>query len=82
MKGSSQQLVAFRGGGPGVLGELGLTALQAWQRLGDGLMAAFWDAPSATAAAFLARERIDAIEVGGYRPPDLSAYAVYEATNG
>lgn len=126
---AAQQLVAFRGEEHGVLGELGLTALQAWQRLaesqdrgrgkvdvailftdlvgfsswaleagdraairllrevaeaveppiaeqrgeivkrlGDGLMAAFWDAPSAAEAAFAASERIDAIEVEGYRP--------------
>lgn len=126
---AARQLVAFRGEEHGVLGELGLTALQAWQRLaesqdrgrgkveiailftdlvgfsswaleagdraairllrevaeaieppiaerqgevvkrlGDGLMAVFWDAPSATAAAFEARERVDAIEVEGYRP--------------
>jgi adenylate cyclase len=126
---AAQQLVELRGDTPGVLGELGLTALQAWQRLaesqdrgrgkvdvailftdlvgfsswaleagdesalrllrevaaaieppvterrgevvkrlGDGMMAAFWDAPSATAAAFEARERIAAVEVGGFRP--------------
>jgi adenylate cyclase len=126
---AARQLVAYRGEEHGVLGELGLTALQAWQRLaesqdrgrgrvevailftdlvgfsswaleagdraairllrevaeaveppvvarqgevvkrlGDGLMAAFWDAPSATAAAFEARRRIGAIEVEGYRP--------------
>jgi adenylate cyclase len=126
---AARQLVAFRGEEHGVMGEFGLTALQAWQRLaetqdrgrgkvdvailftdlvgfsswaleagdraairllrevaeaveppiaeqqgevvkrlGDGLMAAFWNAPSATTAAFEARERIDAIEVGGYRP--------------
>ncbi|HKO39218.1 MAG TPA: adenylate/guanylate cyclase domain-containing protein [Solirubrobacterales bacterium] len=126
---AARQLVAFRGEEHGVVGELGLTALQAWQRLaesqdrgrgrvdvailftdlvgfsswaleagdraairllrevaeaieppvverqgevvkrlGDGLMAAFWDAPSATAAAFEARDRIGAIEVEGHRP--------------
>ena len=126
---AAQQLVALRGDAPGVLGELGLTALQTWQRLaesqdrgrgkvdvailftdlvgfsswaleagdraalrllrevgeaieppvieqrgevvkrlGDGLMAAFWDAPSAIEAAFLAGERIAPIEVAGYRP--------------
>jgi adenylate cyclase len=126
---AARQLVAFRGEEHGVLGELGLSALQAWQRLaesqdrgrgkvdvailftdlvgfsswaleagdraairllrevaetveppiaeqrgevvkrlGDGLMAVFWDASSATAAAFAARERIDAIEVEGHRP--------------
>ena len=126
---AARQLVAFRGEEHGVLGELGLTALQAWQRLaesqdrgrgkvdvailftdlvgfsswaleagdraairllrkvaeaieppiaerqgevvkrlGDGLMAALWDAPSAVEAAFEAHERIEAIEVAGYRP--------------
>jgi adenylate cyclase len=126
---AARQLVAVRGAEPGLLGELGLTALQAWQRLsesqdrgrgkvdvailftdlvgfsswaleagdrlaiellrefteaveppileqrgevvkrlGDGLMAAFWDASSATEAAFAAHERTAAIEVGGYRP--------------
>ncbi|HEX7278621.1 MAG TPA: adenylate/guanylate cyclase domain-containing protein, partial [Solirubrobacterales bacterium] len=126
---AARQLVALRGEEHGVVGELGLTALQAWQRLaesqdrgrgkvdvailftdlvgfsswaleagdraairllrevaaaieppisaqqgevvkrlGDGLMAAFWSAPSATAAAFEARERIAAVEVEGYRP--------------
>ena len=38
------------------------------KRLGDGLMAAFWDAPSAIDAAFVAGERIASIEVDGYRP--------------
>lgn len=38
------------------------------KRLGDGLMAAFGDAPGAVAAALDARERVAAIEVGGYRP--------------
>ena len=126
---AARQLVAYRGAEPGFLGELGLTALQAWQRfseshdrgrgrvdvailftdrdgfsswaleagdqlaiellrefteaveppvlerrgevvkrLGDGVMAAFWDAGSATEAAFAANERIAAVEVGGYRP--------------
>jgi adenylate cyclase len=126
---AAQQLVALRGDTPGVLGELGLTALQTWQRLaesqdrgrgkvdvailftdlvgfsswaleagdhaavellrevaeaieppiteqrgevvkrlGDGLMAAFWDAPSATQAAFELHERIAAVAVDGYRP--------------
>lgn len=126
---AAQQLVELRGHSPGVLGELGLTALQAWQRLaesqdrgrgkvdvailftdlagfsswaleagdepalrllrevaaaieppvserrgevvkrlGDGLMAAFWDAQSATEAAFAAHERIAAVEVAGFRP--------------
>jgi adenylate cyclase len=126
---AARQLAASRGSGHGVLGELGLTALQAWQRLserqdrgrgkvdvailftdlvgfsswaleagdqlavellrefaeaveppildhhgevvkrlGDGAMAAFWDAPSATEAAFAAHERTAAIEIGGYRP--------------
>lgn len=124
-----QHLAELRDETPGVLGELGLTALQAWQRLaefqdrgrgevdvailftdlvgfsswaleagdepalrllrevteaieppvlahhgevvkrlGDGLMAVFWDAPGATAAAFAANERVAAVEVGGYRP--------------
>jgi adenylate cyclase len=122
-------LVTVRGETPGLLGELGLTAVQAWQRLaesqdrgrgkvdiailftdlvgfsswaleagdrsairllrefaaaaeppildrrgevvkrlGDGVMAAFWDGPSATEAAFAAAERTAAIEVDGYRP--------------
>jgi adenylate cyclase len=126
---AAQQLVELRGDAPGILGELGLTALQAWQRLaesqdrghgkvdvailftdlvgfsswaleagdaasvrllrevaaaieppvtehrgevvkrlGDGLMAAFWDAPGAVAAAFDAGERLAAVEVEGYRP--------------
>jgi adenylate cyclase len=126
---AAQQLVELRGDTPGILGELGLTALQGWQRLaesqdrgrgkvdvailftdlvgfsswaleagdepalrllrevaaaieppvserrgevvkrlGDGLMAAFWDAQSATEAAFAARERIAAVEVAGFRP--------------
>jgi adenylate cyclase len=126
---AAQQLVELRGETPGILGELGLTALQGWQRLaesqdrgrgkvdvailftdlvgfsswaleagdepalqllrevataieppvnerrgevvkrlGDGLMAAFWDAQSATEAAFAARERIAAVEVAGFRP--------------
>lgn len=126
---AARQLVELRGEEHGVLGELGLTALQAWQRLaesqdrgrgkvdvtilftdlvgfsswaleagdepalrllrevaaaieppvterrgeivkrlGDGLMAAFWDAPSAAEAAFAARERIAAVEVEGFRP--------------
>jgi adenylate cyclase len=126
---AAQHLVTARGEAPGLLGELGLTALQAWQRLsesqdrghgkvdvavlftdlvgfsswaleagdrsairllrefteaveppilerrgevvkrlGDGVMAAFWDAPSAAEAAFAAAERTAAIEVDGYRP--------------
>jgi adenylate cyclase len=126
---ATRQLLALRGETPGVLGELGLTLLQGWQRvaeaqgrgrgevevavlftdlvgfsswalesgdelairllrevseaieppilkrrgevvkrLGDGLMAAFWDAPSATEAAFEARERAASIELEGYRP--------------
>jgi adenylate cyclase len=126
---AARQLVAFRGEDQGVLGELGMTALQAWQRfsesqdrgrgkvdvailftdlvgfsswaleagdrqavrllrqfseaaepsvsshrgevvkrLGDGLMAAFWDAGSAVEAAFAAQEETAAIEVDGYRP--------------
>jgi adenylate cyclase len=126
---AARQLVALRGEEHGFAGELGLTALQAWQRLaesqdrgrgkvdvailftdlvgfsswaleagdrsavrllrevaeaieppvlerqgevvkrlGDGLMAAFWDAPGAVAAAFAASERVAPIEVDGYRP--------------
>jgi adenylate cyclase len=126
---AAQQLVERRGETPGVLGELGLTALQAWQRLaesqdrgrgkvdvailftdlvgfsswalqagdepalrllrevaaaieppitarqgavvkrlGDGLMAAFWDAQSAVEASFAAQERIVSVEVAGFRP--------------
>jgi adenylate cyclase len=126
---AAQHLVSARGETPGVVGELGLAALQVWQRLaesqdrgrgkvdvailftdlvgfsswaleagdrsairllrefaaateppildrrgevvkrlGDGVMAAFWDAPSAAAAAFAAAERTAAIEVDGYRP--------------
>jgi adenylate cyclase len=38
------------------------------KRLGDGLMAAFWDTQSAAEAAFAARERIAAVEVEGFRP--------------
>jgi class 3 adenylate cyclase len=38
------------------------------KRLGDGLMGAFRDAPSATEAAFDASERTDSIEIAGYRP--------------
>lgn len=126
---AARQLVALRGSDPGFVGELGLTALQAWQRLaesqdrgrgkvdvailftdlvgfsswaleagdraavrllrevgeaieppvlerqgevvkrlGDGLMAAFWDAPQAVEAAFAAGDRVAPIEVDGYRP--------------
>ena len=126
---AARQLVSLRGERPGFAGELGLTALQAWQRLaekqdrgrgkvdvailftdlvgfsswaleagdaaavlllrevseaieppvlerqgevvkrlGDGLMAAFWDGPHAVAAAFDAAERTAPIEVDGYRP--------------
>jgi adenylate cyclase len=126
---AARQLVELRGDAPGVLGELGMSALQAWQRLaesqdrgrgkvdvavlftdlvgfsswaleagdqaairllrevgeaieppiverrgevvkrlGDGLMAAFWDAASATEAAFAASERTAPIEVEGYQP--------------
>src|SRR5439155_18098638 len=124
-----RQLAALTADSPGVLGELGLTVLQAWQRvseaqgrgrgevdvavlftdlvgfsswalesgdelavrllgevseaieppilerkgavvkrLGDGLMGAFRDAPSATEAAFDASERTESIEIAGYRP--------------
>jgi adenylate cyclase len=38
------------------------------KRLGDGLMATFWDVPSATAAAREASERLSSIAVSGYRP--------------
>jgi adenylate cyclase len=123
------RLLSLRSERPGVLGELGMTALQAWQRLaesqgrgrgevdvailftdlvgfsswalesgdqsairllrevsdaieppiveprgevvkrlGDGLMAAFWDARGATDAAFDACERTASIDVEGYRP--------------
>ena len=126
---AARELGALRGASPGVLGELGLTAIQAWQnlaerrgrgrgdvdvaimftdlvdfstwaleagddaaitllgevseaieppilrrrgevvkRLGDGLMAAFWDASSATEAAFEASERLSFIEVADYQP--------------
>jgi len=126
---AAQQLVDLRGETHGVLGELGLTALQAWQRLaesqergrgkadvailftdlvgfsswaleagdepalrllrkmaeaieppiverqgevvkrlGDGLMAAFWDAQSGAEAALAAHERIAQVAVDGYRP--------------
>lgn len=126
---AARQLTTLRGDAPGVLGELGLTALQTWQRLaesqdrgrgkvdvailftdlvgfsswaleagdqdavrllqvvaeaieppvrerrgevvkrlGDGMMAAFWDAPSAVEAAFAAGERVASVEVAGYRP--------------
>lgn len=126
-----QHLAELRGKTPGVLGELGLTALQAWQRvaesqdrgrgrgevdvailftdlvgfsswaleagdepalrllrevseaieppvterqgevvkrLGDGMMAALWDAQSAAEAAFAAHQQIAAVEVEGFRP--------------
>lgn len=126
---AAQRLAQLRSEEPGVLGEVGMTALAAWQRLaesqdrgrgkvdvailftdlvgfsswaleagdepalrllqdvaaaieppvterrgevvkrlGDGLMAAFWDVDGAVAAAFEARERIAAVEVNGYRP--------------
>jgi adenylate cyclase len=38
------------------------------KRLGDGLMAAFHDAPRAVSAAVDARQRAASIEIGGYRP--------------
>lgn len=124
-----RHLAELRGETPGILGEMGLTALQAWQRLaeaqdrgrgevdvailftdlvgfsswaleagdepalrllrevseaieppiaerqgevvkrlGDGVMAAFWDARGATEAAFAAHERIASVEVEGFRP--------------
>jgi adenylate cyclase len=126
---AARELTALRGDTPGVVGELGLTALLAWQtlaehrgrgrgevdvailftdlvgfsswsleagdeaaiallrelseaveppvashrgevvkRLGDGLMAAFWDAAGATQAAIEACSRVAAIEAPGYRP--------------
>jgi class 3 adenylate cyclase len=126
---AARQLLELRGETPGLLSEVGLTAVQAWQRLaeaqnrgrgaadiailftdlvdfsswmleagdraalrllrelseaiepaitarrgevvkrlGDGLMGAFWDAPSAVDATFEAHERASAIEVDGYRP--------------
>jgi len=126
---AARELASYRRDEPGVIGELGLTALQIWQsisehqgrgrgeldvailftdlvgfsswalhagderaiellralaaaveppilakrgevvkRLGDGLMAAFWDARSAAEAAFQAHERTASIELGGYRP--------------
>jgi adenylate cyclase len=38
------------------------------KRLGDGMMAVFGDADEAVAAVFEARERLDGVEVAGYRP--------------
>ena len=38
------------------------------KRLGDGMMAVFGDPDDAVAAVFEARERLDAVEVAGYRP--------------
>ncbi|HEY8001213.1 MAG: adenylate/guanylate cyclase domain-containing protein [Vicinamibacteria bacterium] len=38
------------------------------KRLGDGMMAVFGDADEAVAAVFEARERLDHVEVAGYRP--------------
>ena len=124
-----QRLVVLRGEEHGFVGELGLSALQVWQRLaesqdrgrgkvdvailftdlvgfsswaleagdraalgllrevseaieppvleregevvkrlGDGLMAAFWDATSAVEAAFAADDRIASVAADGYRP--------------
>jgi adenylate cyclase len=48
---------------PPILGRRGTVV----KRLGDGLMAAFWDASSAVEAAFHSRERAAVIEVQGYR---------------
>jgi adenylate cyclase len=38
------------------------------KRLGDGMMAVFSDADAAVDAVFEARERLDGVEVAGYRP--------------
>jgi adenylate cyclase len=38
------------------------------KRLGDGMMAVFSDADAAVAAVLDARERLDGVEVAGYRP--------------
>jgi adenylate cyclase len=38
------------------------------KRLGDGMMAVFSDADAAVAAVLEARERLDGVEVAGYRP--------------
>ena len=38
------------------------------KRLGDGMMAVFGDADEAAAAVFEARERLEDVEVAGYRP--------------
>jgi adenylate cyclase len=38
------------------------------KRLGDGMMAVFGDVDAAAAAVFEARERLDAVEIAGYRP--------------
>jgi adenylate cyclase len=38
------------------------------KRLGDGMMAVFHDADAALAAVFDARERLNGVEVAGYRP--------------
>jgi adenylate cyclase len=38
------------------------------KRLGDGMMAVFDDADAAVAAVVTARERLNGVEVGGYRP--------------
>jgi adenylate cyclase len=126
---AARELVALRADAPGVVGELGVTALLGWQRfaerqgrgrgeidvailftdmvgfsgwaleagdeeaiallrkvsdaieppilerrgtvvkrLGDGLMAAFWDAPSAIEAALDMRARASLIDVIGYTP--------------
>lgn len=126
---AARQLVLRRGESPGLAAEIGMTTLQAWQRLaesqdrgrgkvdvailftdlvgfsswtleagdksavrllravseaieppiterrgevvkrlGDGLMAVFWDAPSAIDAAFAANERARAVEVDGHVP--------------
>ena len=126
---AARELAALRSDAPGLVGEVGLTALLAWQnfsehrgrgrgevdvaivftdlagfsswalqagdgpaiqllrdvgdaieppilarrgevvkRLGDGLMAAFWDAGSAMAAVFEAHEHVSSLEVEDYVP--------------
>lgn len=87
---AAQQLVALRGEEPGVLGELGLTALQAWQRLAESqdrgrgkvdvaILVSGRTAAALDRAAVETRRRQFSAKGA---PKDLSAYAVYEATNG